>query len=1077
MGQKHKKFVRVSFHVCIRDVQIGEHVRVCGSDDALGNWNAEHGMSLWAFEETDCWVSEEVQLPMKELVEYKYAVCENGTGKVRYWEDKEDNRVLVPSGVCHTVEDDDGLYRKLAKEGDFPVQDQRRQSTENVSAEKLQTLSELRKFKPADFRGTVYIVSVTLPYQAVKAEDGSYHAVESYGQCGMTIALLHQGRKELVSNRLRFVGWPQCYTPENDEDRKKIEKCLLEEDCIPVFLEEGAFQKFNRFCKEYMWPAFHNVSVFSPQSQACRGSKVSGFPIADWDAYKNANALYAAVVVGKCHPGDIIFAQDYHLILVPKYTNTARPEGVKAGLYLHTPWPGSSVFLSLPVRDEMLKGVLGSDYVGFQFFEYTRNFLTACSRLLKLQPVFRMGGVMALEYNNRSVTLRSQHVVIPYEQVLNVIKAEVRHPPEEIRDFVGSKIIFASIDHCERFAGIGLKLKAFRLLLETYPQHINRCMLVQYCLTPRSAFEDNIALQGELEVEVEDINKQFGYHVFFKVHDFDHIERFSLLKAAPIFLNTSIKEGLNIGPFEFLASHAEDKQGIVIVSEFAGCSRALMGALRVNPWSISAVCNSLDTAMTMQLSERKDRFAIDHSYVSKQSLTHWLEETCLDIRSSCISEGREGYLPVPHGFAEGFSLVEWHLCTLLDPDLMIQRYRSAKNRVIFFDHDGTLVAKTHGTGQGPPLRILSSLATLCKDPMTNIVVVSGRGKDVLEHWYGQVEGLWLCAEHGYYMAQMPLTSDGWECIVDESLKGNEGWQRLATALMEHYVKRTQGSTIEEKGSCVTWNYFGAELALGTIQAKYLTETLSSLLQSYQCEVASGMGYVEVKVRGVNKGVAVNMLLEKFGEVDFVLCVGDDRSDEEMFVVINQKFDPVIKSVAPPKKRLSEGLRSLQRGWVTPDPSPTHSVLSADLHSPRSSGNIDSPRAQSRSVSPIMRAVSPQGADEASLHFTTENVQKMGVVNKGALLERAQHTDSVAGLSMTGKSLSARGVESCSPRRGTRDQGPSVFTVTIGLKPTSARNYLNDVTSLQNLVRQIDSKGIARMSRISSVPVMASIPTD
>jgi len=57
----------------------------------------------------------------------------------------------------------------------------------------------------------------------------------------------------------------------------------------------------------------------------------------------------------------------------------------------------------------------------------------------------------------------------------------------------------------------------------------------------------------------------------------------------------------------------------------------------------------------------------------------------------------------------------------------------------------------------------------------------------------------------------------------------------------------------------------------------------------------GKGYVEVKLLGIHKGVAVTKTLNKvsqaFGEADFVMCIGDDRSDEDMFEAVNLLFDP------------------------------------------------------------------------------------------------------------------------------------------------------------------------------------------
>jgi len=345
-----------------------------------------------------------------------------------------------------------------------------------------------------------------------------------------------------------------------------------------------------------------------------------------------------------------------------------------------------------------------------------------------------------------------------------------------------------------------------------------------------------------------------------------------------------------------------------------------------------------------------------------------------------------------------------------------------------------------------------------------VVIVSGRGTQTLQDCYGKVAGLWLCAEHGYYMAQMPLDENrGWECIVEESSKANEGWQSIAGALMEHYVKRTQGSIIEHKGSCVTWNYLGSELEFGNLQGQKLTESLVSLLQSYQCEVASGIGYVEVRLRGVNKGCAVNKLLDHFGDVDFVLCVGDDRSDEEMFNQIHHRFDPMIKNLTFPKKRLSEGLKQLQRGWATPDPSPTHSVISLSdggnsvCSSPRTPKSFASPRGSDNGGS---RSPRPKKKDRDSLLSGSDILRRFSD-NEFATQEIASPRASRPG----------------SPRKmqDTFVLGPWIVTATVGLKPTSARSYLQDVNAVQALFRGLEAK--AKLKHVLSVPALSyDMPT-
>merc|ERR1719436_1140196 len=126
---------------------------------------------------------------------------------------------------------------------------------------------------------------------------------------------------------------------------------------------------------------------------------------------------------------------------------------------------------------------------------------------------------------------------------------------------------------------------------------------------------------------------------------------------------------------------------------------------------------------------------------------------------------------------------------------------------------------------------------------------------------------------------------------------DEDWKTVAKQLMQQYVKRVQGSVLESKGSSVAWNYrkVGAQQLANEIAlelARFLDPNMgpASLLYGYPVVVVNGKGYVEVKRSDVDKGVAVERVLsemrERLGQVDFVLCIGDDRSDEDMFEVVN-----------------------------------------------------------------------------------------------------------------------------------------------------------------------------------------------
>jgi trehalose-6-phosphate synthase len=57
----------------------------------------------------------------------------------------------------------------------------------------------------------------------------------------------------------------------------------------------------------------------------------------------------------------------------------------QVGWFLHTPFPSSEIYRTLPVREEVLRAVLKSDLIGFHTYDYARHFVSACTRILGLE--------------------------------------------------------------------------------------------------------------------------------------------------------------------------------------------------------------------------------------------------------------------------------------------------------------------------------------------------------------------------------------------------------------------------------------------------------------------------------------------------------------------------------------------------------------------------------------------------------------------------------------------------------------------------------------------------------------------
>jgi len=122
-----------------------------------------------------------------------------------------------------------------------------------------------------------------------------------------------------------------------------------------------------------LWPLFH----YHPGEIT--------FDEGAWAAYKEVNRLFAQTVIKDVQDGDMIWVHDYHLMLLPQMLREEignSKKNVKIGFFLHTPFPSSEIYRILPVREQLLLGLLDCDLIGFHTYDYARHFLSSCSRIL-----------------------------------------------------------------------------------------------------------------------------------------------------------------------------------------------------------------------------------------------------------------------------------------------------------------------------------------------------------------------------------------------------------------------------------------------------------------------------------------------------------------------------------------------------------------------------------------------------------------------------------------------------------------------------------------------------------------------
>ncbi|XP_068649818.1 alpha,alpha-trehalose-phosphate synthase [UDP-forming] 5-like [Aristolochia californica] len=689
-----------------------------------------------------------------------------------------------------------------------------------------------------------------------------------------------------------YVG---CLREEIDpSEQDDVSQTLLETfKCLPAFISPDLFSKFyHGFCKQQLWPLFHYMLPLSPDL----GGR---FDRSLWQAYVSVNKIFADKVMEVINPDDdFVWVHDYHLMVLPTFLRK-RFNRLKLGFFLHSPFPSSEIYRTLPVRDELLRALLNSDLIGFHTFDYARHFLSCCSRMLGL-AYHSKRGYIGLEYYGRTVSIKILPVGIHLGQLKSVMdlpetEAKIANLSVQFKD----RIVLLGVDDMDIFKGISLKLLAMEQLLIQHPDFRGKVVMVQIANPARGRGKDVQEVQSETYSIVKRINEKFGQPGYEPVvlidSPFQFYERIAYYMIAECCLVTAVRDGMNLIPYEYIVSRQGNskldallqlgstvpKRSMLVLSEFIGCSPSLSGAIRVNPWNIDAVAEAMHLALEMSESEKELRHEKHYRYVSTHDVAYWAHSFLQDLERACRDHVRRRCWGI--GFGLGFRVIA------LDPSFrklsvehIVSAYKRTKNRAILLDYDGTIMPQTsiNKTPNPEDIRILNNL---CDDPKNVVFLVSGRDKNTLSEWFSSCEKLGIAAEHGYFMRLKHVAE--WETCFPTA---DFYWKQIAEPVMKLYTETTDGSTIETKESALVWHYQYADPDFGSCQAKELLDHLESVLANEPVSVKSGQHIVEVKPQGVNKGHVAERLvstMRKKGMLpDFILCIGDDRSDEDMFEV-------------------------------------------------------------------------------------------------------------------------------------------------------------------------------------------------
>jgi trehalose 6-phosphate synthase len=450
--------------------------------------------------------------------------------------------------------------------------------------------------------GTVVVVANRLPVDDVVGEDGSHEWRRSPG--GLVTAL----HPILAAHGGHWVGWAGSAGPAPTP----FELDGIHLHPVPLSAEEVA-DYYEGQSNSTIWPLYHDA-VETPAFHR------------HWrEAYRAVNRRFAEATDHVAPRGATVWVQDYQLQLVPAMLRERRPD-LRIGFFLHIPFPPVELFMQLPQREEIIRGLLGADLVGFQSPLAAQNFLHLAHHLLRVR---RRG--LSVDLQGRTVRAGAFPVSIDIEEMESLIATpDVRSRADEVRMELGQpKSLILGVDRLDYTKGIQHRLRAYHELLVEGRLQTPETVLVQVATPSRERVEHYGRLRETVEREVGHINGEFSRVGAPAVHylhqSYSRAELAALYRAADVMAVTPLRDGMNLVAKEYVAARS-DLGGALVLSEFAGAARELRQAYMCNPHDINSIKDAMMRAIEADRSETAKRMTAMRRYLREHGGHQWASE-------------------------------------------------------------------------------------------------------------------------------------------------------------------------------------------------------------------------------------------------------------------------------------------------------------------------------------------------------------------------------------------------------------------------------------------------------------------
>jgi len=379
---------------------------------------------------------------------------------------------------------------------------------------------------------------------------------------------------------------------------------------------------YNGFSNDALWPLFHYMSTkfrYRPHER---------------DAYESINRQFARHLQPLLREGDLLWVHDYHLIPLARHL---RELGVDApiGFFLHIPFPYIETLRVLPNYAELVRDLTRYDVVGFQTDSDLTSFHSAVAHVFGPGCLSRKPRICLADRALRAG-------VFPIGVDVDGIVAETKRASgaEKVRRMVDSlqgKRLVIGVDRLDYSKGLVERFAAYEQFLEAFPDNRGRITYLQIAPVSRKDVGSYVEIRRLLEQATGRTNGRFAdtdwTPIRYLNRNFPHEALMGFLRSAHVGLVTPLRDGMNLVAKEYVAAQDPSDPGVLVLSSLAGAACELDAAIQVNPYDPCAVGQALQSALTMSLSERRERHSALLSVVKQNDIHAWSDRFIAALRA------------------------------------------------------------------------------------------------------------------------------------------------------------------------------------------------------------------------------------------------------------------------------------------------------------------------------------------------------------------------------------------------------------------------------------------------------------